>query len=180
MKRDYIEFQDRSTALAFFITFRCYGTWFHGDARGSVDRRFKNQYGDAKIERSDPLVLTEARQAKQPPFLLGPKERTIVERAIRELSADRGYVLNALNVRTNHVHIVVGNDGKVERMMDSFKAFATKALRHSGLIGPAFKPWSRHGSTCYLWTEKHVNAAIDYVVNGQGQDLSDFDRDTCL
>ena len=31
-------------ALAYFITFRCYGTWLHGDERGSVDR-FHNIYG---------------------------------------------------------------------------------------------------------------------------------------
>jgi hypothetical protein len=24
--------------LAYLITFRCYGTWLHGDDRGSVDR----------------------------------------------------------------------------------------------------------------------------------------------
>jgi hypothetical protein len=28
--------------LAYLITFRCYGTWLHGDERGSVDR-FRNQ-----------------------------------------------------------------------------------------------------------------------------------------
>jgi hypothetical protein len=30
--------------LAYFFTFRAYGTWLHGDERGSVDR-FHNQYG---------------------------------------------------------------------------------------------------------------------------------------
>jgi hypothetical protein len=29
--------------LAYIITFRCYGSWLHGDERGSVDR-FHNQY----------------------------------------------------------------------------------------------------------------------------------------
>jgi hypothetical protein len=39
MKRDYIEFQGRSVAKGYLITFCCYGTWLHGDERGSVDRR---------------------------------------------------------------------------------------------------------------------------------------------
>ena len=33
--------------LAYFITFRCYGTWLHGDSRSSVDRfnrRFKEAF----------------------------------------------------------------------------------------------------------------------------------------
>ena len=140
MKRDYIEFQDRSVAVAFFITFRCYGTWFHGDGRGSVDRRFTNRFGEAKIEPNQARVEAESRQAKTPPFILGPKAQAIVERAIRDLCVDRGYALFAINVRTNHIHLIVGNAGKVERMMDSFKAYATKSLRLAGLIGPEFKP----------------------------------------
>jgi REP element-mobilizing transposase RayT len=87
----------------------------------------------------------------------------------------RGYHLYALNVRTNHVHSVVSNKAKVERMMDSFKAYSTRALRAAGLIGMDYKPWSRHGSTRYLWTEEHIDAASDYVVNGQGGELPRFD-----
>src|SRR2546426_7242807 len=34
MKRDYIDFQDRSSPIGYLITFRCYGTWLHGDERG--------------------------------------------------------------------------------------------------------------------------------------------------
>jgi trehalose/maltose transport system substrate-binding protein len=49
MNRDYREFQDRSVALAYLITFRCYGTWLHGDIRGSVDRRYFNRFGTEKI-----------------------------------------------------------------------------------------------------------------------------------
>ena len=33
-----------SAPLAYFITFRAYGTWLHGDERGAVDRRH-NDYG---------------------------------------------------------------------------------------------------------------------------------------
>ena len=33
MKRDYIDFQDRSSPVGFLITFRCYGTWLHGFER---------------------------------------------------------------------------------------------------------------------------------------------------
>jgi hypothetical protein len=59
--------------------------------------------------------------------------------------------------------------------MDSFKAYATKALRASGLVGRDQKVWSRHGSTKYLWSEDQVAMAVDYVVNGQGDDLPTFD-----
>ena len=42
---DYIGFQDRIQPLAYLITFRCYGTWFHGENRGSVDRKNYHIYG---------------------------------------------------------------------------------------------------------------------------------------
>lgn len=108
--------------------------------------------------------------------MLGPRHRRIVEKAIRAVCRARGYTLIAINVRTNHVHLVVSNSGQPERMMDSFKAYATRALRAEGLIAPSFRPWSRHGSTKYLWTDDHIVEAVDYVVNGQGAELPTFDR----
>jgi hypothetical protein len=46
-------------------------------------------------------------------------------------------------------------------VMDGFKAYATKQLRKSGLLSQNIKPWARHGSTAYLWTEEQVQNAID-------------------
>ena len=175
MKPDYIEFNDRSVALAYMITFRCYGTWLHGDERGSVGRRGSNIYGQARIKPSATLSEIDTDKLTGSPIKLRAVERRIVEDAIREVCSVRGYILFALNVRTNHVHVVVNNCGKVERMMDSFKAYCTKALRAANRIGAETKLWSRHGSTRYLWTERHLELAVDYVLNGQGDDLPVFD-----
>src|SRR5262249_42685946 len=38
--------------LAYLITFRCYGTWLHGDERGSTDRH-RNQYGTPFIPSNE-------------------------------------------------------------------------------------------------------------------------------
>jgi hypothetical protein len=54
--------------------------------------------------------------------------------------------------------------------MDTFKAYATRRLREAGLLDPDIKPRARHGSPPYLWTEEAVERAIDYVINGQGDD----------
>jgi hypothetical protein len=35
-------------------------------------------------------------------------------------------------------------------------------------------PWADKGSERWLWTEKHVSDAVDYVINGQGDDLPKF------
>ncbi len=175
MKRDYIEFQDRSVAKAYLITFRCYRTWLHGDERGSVDRRYYNRFGTPKIAPNSEKVSRKANQLKFDPFILGERERKVVENAIKEVCRIREYGLFAMNVRTNHAHVVTSNSGKPERMMDSFKAYATKSLRAAGLIDADRKPWSRHGSTKYLWTDEHIAQAIEYVVNGQGDEIPSFD-----
>ena len=73
-------------------------------------------------------------------------------------------------VRTNHVHSVVAASCKPEHVMDSFKAYATRQLREARLMGPDIKIWARHGGTPYLWTEEQVERAIDYVINGQGEE----------
>jgi hypothetical protein len=44
MTHPHREFNPDRVPLAYLITFRAYGTWLHGDSRGSVDR-FHNRYG---------------------------------------------------------------------------------------------------------------------------------------
>jgi hypothetical protein len=46
--RILIMWNDTDTPLAYFISFRTYGTWLHGDERSSTDR-FHNQYGSPFI-----------------------------------------------------------------------------------------------------------------------------------
>jgi REP element-mobilizing transposase RayT len=169
-KSDYIDFQRRTQPLAFLITFRCYGTWLHGDERGSVDRRHFHRYGTPDMPANKRLHEEEKSDLRQDPIKLSKAQRVVVESAIREVCEYRNYDLLALNARTNHVHSVVTASGKPEHMMDTFKAYATRRLREAGLLDPSIKPWARHGSTPYLWTEEAIERAIDYVINGQGDD----------
>jgi hypothetical protein len=48
MSPSHREFNDDHTPLAFLITWRTYGTWLHGDSRGSVDRAH-NRYGTPRL-----------------------------------------------------------------------------------------------------------------------------------
>jgi REP element-mobilizing transposase RayT len=172
--KDYIDFQDQSDPIAYLITIRCYGTWLHGDARGSMDRGKFNRYGDPKIpvrpglERSDSVLL------KSPSLELNAAQREATKEAIRHDCLVRGYRLYALNVRTNHVHTVVSANKKPEQIMNGFKAYVTRGLRDKGLVSKRDKVWSRHGSTKYLWNDEQVERAIDYVLYGQGDELPSF------
>ena len=175
MKRDYVEFQERSTPLGYLITFRTYGTWLHGDERGSMDRREYNVYGEMKIA---PNALARSRDRnlmKSPPFEMDAAARSVVKEAIREVCAFRNYGLFALNVRTNHVHLVVSACWAPGFMMNAFKSYATRRLRNEGAVSGNVRIWSRHGSTRYLWCDEHVAVAVEYVINGQGDELPKFE-----
>lgn len=159
--------------LAYLITFRTYGTWLHGDERGSIDRKH-NLYGAPLLEPDQKRQTTEARQLKCSPVILNVGQRGMVETAVREVCRYRRYALMAVNARTNHVHAVIAAAGKPEPILDALKAYATRKLRQANLISDSTRPWARHGSTRYLWKERHVEKAVSYVLYGQGDDPQDF------
>jgi REP element-mobilizing transposase RayT len=170
-KTDYIDFQTRTQPLGFLITFRCYGTWLHGEKRGSVDRRRYNGYGTPGMPANEKILKEERFELRHPPVRLTKRQRVIVKAAIEEVCEQRRYCLYALNVRTNHVHAVLKASVKPERIMNGFKSYATRRLREADLLAPNVKPWARHGSTPYLWTEEELRRAVDYVLHGQGDEL---------
>ena len=168
------DWDDNEAPLAYLITFRTLGTWLHGNNPSSVDRHGKNVYGTEKVLPSRNLErqMTENRGSEV--FVLNGKQRSVVERAIHEMCKKRGYELIAINVRTNHVHVVVTAYVKPEMILNAVKANATRELREAGLIASDQKVWTRGGSRRYLWKPAHVNGAVDYVLYGQGDDLPNF------
>ncbi len=152
--------------LAYFISFRCYGTWLHGDARGSVDRRH-NLVGEPLLAPHPARERWEAGRMSHGAVGLQPAERSLVEPAIREVCVHRGWDLHAVNVRTNHVHLVVAADLSPERVLNTLKAWSTRRLRETGARAPGAPVWSRHGSTRYLWHLDAVEAACQYVNEAQ-------------
>jgi REP element-mobilizing transposase RayT len=162
------------TPLAYFISFRTYGTWLHGDKRGSIDR-FHNQYGSPYIAPNKRWHRYNQSQLKAKPLILGARQRRVVETSIRETCKIRRWSLLAFNVRTNHVHTVVSAKPDPERVLTTFKANATRKLREERLWRYEFSPWAARGSKRRLWNERSVAKAIDYVLYGQGDDLPEFD-----
>jgi REP element-mobilizing transposase RayT len=161
--------------LAYLITFRSYGTWLHGDSGGAMNRRGRNIYGTRRIPPNENLEGSDRSQLKHSPVRLDASHRGVVEEAIREVCVYRGYNLRALNIRTNHVHTVVSAQVAPELIMNGFKAYATRLLRATCIVGTDVSPWVRRGSTRYLWKPHHVERAIDYVITGQGGGLPRFD-----
>ena len=161
--------------LAYLITFRCYGSWLHGDERGSVDR-FHNQYKTPFMAPNERWRKHNARALKGEPVKLSQAQRESVEAAIRETCSLRSCLIRAINVRTNHVHVVVSiGITPPERALNAFKANAMRQLRQDHRWQKQHSPWADKGSKRYLWNGRSIERAIDYVMNGQGDELPQLD-----
>jgi REP element-mobilizing transposase RayT len=148
---------DTEIPLAYLLTFRCYGTWLHGDERGSVDR-FHNQYKSALIKPNKNWQKYNAQNLKSLPVFLDAKRRESVESAIREVCVHKSWILRAINVRTNHVHTVVSiGQIKPEKVLNAFKAYTTRKMRENRCWELEKSPWVDKGSNRYLWNEKASN-----------------------
>jgi REP element-mobilizing transposase RayT len=154
----------------YFLTWTCFGTWLHGDSRGSIDR-------DHRALQTPPVTPNEARlvsaqrRMKSPPFALDAARRSQVESAIVYVCERAGWRIHALNVRTNHVHAVVTTDGKPEQALTAFKGWATRQMHGADIVEIGTRVWTKGGSTRYLWTERDIEAAVTYVLEGQGPAL---------
>jgi hypothetical protein len=131
---------DTDIPLAVFFTIRCYGTWLHGDERGSVDREH-NIYGTPRIAGNSNWKKYNEQLLLHPPVRLGRTERLSVERAIRDTCERRCWGLPAINVRTNHGHFVAAiGSYSPGRALIAFKANATRQLREDGLWSHEHSP----------------------------------------
>lgn len=156
-------YEENRFPIAYLLTFRTYGTWLHGDDRGSVRRNGNNRYQGPKIVASIPLKEAMAVGRQGMPFVLDTEQRRCVEAEIREVCEFRNYLLRAMNVRTNHAHVVASAAVKPEKLVNDLKVYATRRLRIEGICDAEQKIWSRGASTRYLWKPRHVDGAIDYV-----------------
>jgi REP element-mobilizing transposase RayT len=156
--------------MGYLITFRTYGTWLHGDRRGSVDR-FHNVYGTPKLPPSPRRQQYERQLMKAPPVKLDARRRQAIRRSLDETCRIRKWKLWAANVRRNHVHSVITAQCRALTVLQVLKAHATRTMRESGCWHSERTPWAYRGSRKKLWTEKDLIDAIVYVEYEQGEPL---------
>lgn len=154
--------------IAYPLTFRCYGTWLHGDDRGSMDPAHRS-YGEDRAPRDDWRAAFERRELRHAPAALDDQQRALVEQTIAEVCQYRQWRLLTQNVRTNHVHVLVSAVGEPELVLNALKSWCTRRLREAGLCAAGQRMWSRHGSTVYVWTENELIRAAAYVIDGQDE-----------
>ena len=164
-----------SHPLAYFITVRAHGTWLHGDKRLSHSRR-NNQYGTPKIKRNSHLEQQMRNELKYPPMYFDAEKQELIKTAFENTCQYLQWRMYALQVRTNHAHIVLRVDQHVNDAMRILKTNATILLRKKSNIERDRKIWSRHGSTKYLWTDQSIYYACEYTVAEQGKKMAYIDN----
>lgn len=154
------------TCHGYFITFTTYGSWLHGDSRGSILKAETTQF----LSANPALRTYEKSIQKHGTVVLDGAAREIVKNALPETCRFRGWLLYAAHVRSTHIHLVVKADPKPERVLIDLKAYATRSLRKKGYDRQRF--WTHHGSTRYLNTVNQLNKAIHYTAAEQGDPMA--------
>jgi hypothetical protein len=93
----------------------------------------------------------------------------MVLEALREVCIVRDWQLIAAHVRSTHVHCVIGGVEQPNRAVADFKAYASRALNKAEGYR---KRWAREGSTRRLPNPASIDAAVRYVVDGQGEAMA--------
>ena len=153
--------------LAFFLTWTTYGSWLPGDERGWAAKPGRLMPADSKRVEAAKELMTESE------LTLSETQREIVEKTIADHCEIRRWHLHAVNCRTQHVHVVVSALNRdPEDVMDQFKAWCTRKLkdndRAKGVTDLRQNWWTQRGSKRQLFDEASVEAAILYVLEGQG------------
>ena len=94
-------------------------------------------------------------------------QRGIVLDTIIDHCLIKQWKLWAVHVRSNHVHLLLRTDDKIELVMKGVKSWATRNLRKAGCDIP--KVWATGGSKRYVFTHEKLKEKIHYVIHEQGE-----------
>lgn len=151
----------------YFLTFTTYGTWLHGDRRGSVDHRH-NQPGEPFVEPSFSFQQARRSQMRYAPLRFTDAMRAVVCRTLSEVATHKDWQIAAANVQNDHVHILVfASDKSPEDVTKTLKAYCTRRLREAGLTEPNRTVWTEGGSKRQLWNDTAVQNAKNYTLYKQ-------------
>lgn len=147
-------------ALAYFSTWTTYGTWLPGDPRGWYQSGRGLREPDAARRFEAALLMTTTA------VVLDPDQRRLVERTVADHCAVRGWVLHAVNCRSNHVHVVVtAPDRAIELPREQFKSWCTRRLAERQPNRRTW--WTERGWDEYIDDDEALAAVIAYGVDGQ-------------
>jgi len=123
------------------------------------------QAGDPDREAMAAALMTETA------LTLTDAERQLVEKTVEDHCRFRGWILHAVNCRTQHAHVVVSADTTPKETMNQLKAWCTRRLKalQAETTGQPVREnwWTEGGDKEPIYTQDDLNSVIDYVLNCQ-------------
>jgi len=155
------------------LTWTTYGTWLPGDERGFVSEVNDGQGGrvihnipgtphDAGWDRLEHDART---RLIGKPIFLTKSQADIVFAQFEETADYRGWMLIAVGVMANHVHIEVGvpGDPNPEDILGDFKSYASRSLNRRYGRPTSGTWWTESGSKRKLKDEAAILSAAAYI-----------------
>jgi REP element-mobilizing transposase RayT len=147
--------------LTLFITWTTYGSWLPGDRRG-----WRKWHSGQR--QPQPLLEDWCRERmKEAPVVLHKEHREAVEKVCREHAALRHWILHAIAVRSNHVHLAVTARDVPSKVRDQFKANGTRVLRKTIVPISNEKVWTRGGDIEILDKDEDLYQVVLYITDAQ-------------
>jgi len=168
---------DRSTGgildRHWLLTWTTYGTWLPGDQRGFVGdtrdeagaKQLHNVPG-TPVDSNMPLLKAHARRIMRgPPIYLARDPAQALLDQFGETARYRGWLLLAVGIMANHIHLVVGVPGDPDPsdLLGDFKSYGSRALSRRWGKPISNTWWTESGSKRKLRDEQAVRSAIQYV-----------------
>lgn len=157
-------------SIAYHLSWTAYGTWLSGDERGWIQ---------PSVPGTQPPDPERKRQAEEhmaeDAVQFTAEQRNLVEQTIGDHCRIRGWPLHAVNMRSNHVHVVVSANRDADEVMNQFKAWCSRKLSdQAGLTERVARKagrrrwWTEGGSKKLIDSEEYLRNAIEYVLEKQG------------
>ena len=166
--------RDREGApTTYLITWVCYGSWL--PVQSEAVPRTRNGFG----ARFAGTKQREGAAVKEP----NVTRAVFLGFSSRASRADQ-FERNVLPPRLDAVSRACSNESysrcshrelQTEGILIAMKAYSSRALNKHEPDSIDRRRWARHDSTRYLWTRDAVQAAIRYVVHGQGEPMRVFE-----
>ena len=103
-------------------------------------------------EPIDSALARNVASMNQALYEMDSDSRVIVLRTLAGVRSQRGWNLLSAHVWTNHVHVIVEAEVQLEKVMNDFKAYLSRALNRLDGNEPGRRRWARNGSTRWLWS----------------------------
>jgi REP element-mobilizing transposase RayT len=107
-------------------------------------------------------------------IVMDSSQRVVVEQTIRDHCRIRNWTLHAVNVRTNHVHVVVTADRRSAEVMKQLKAWCSRRLSGAAGLKIAIggsdgrRRWfTEGGDQEVIGDDEYFHNAVQYVLEGQ-------------